>query len=114
MDYANYVTDIDLAAAYERKGSRSGTHVRNQFYYELMRSGPHCVRGQNISAPDWVQKGIATAIPWGKPGPYKDRTEMPDDHIAAYGIAHGLSDDDVRSIMDLILVNLDVEIVRKD
>ena len=35
--YANYITDIDLWEAENRKkgGGRSGTNVRNRFYYEL-------------------------------------------------------------------------------
>jgi hypothetical protein len=104
--FANCVTDVNMMLARERReGCLSGTAVRNQFYYELMRLPPHYRPGsKNHPAPLWVQEGCAAAFPWGKRG-YEDHPNMPDDHEQAYAEPHGLSDADVHQIMDLILAN---------
>jgi hypothetical protein len=50
--YAAFVTDVDLEKAERRRtGAPSGTSIRNQFYYELMRCKPHYPGTGSASAP---------------------------------------------------------------
>ena len=108
-NYANTICDVDLdQAKHRRTGGLSGTNVRNQYYYEAMRVGPHSVVGSNRSAPPYIIAGCEAAFPWGKPGPYEDQKAMPDAHAGAYGTAHGLGGVHLQQIMDLIVANVEV------
>ena len=41
-EFDSMITDIDLEqAATRRSGGKSEKNLRNEFYYELMRIGPH-------------------------------------------------------------------------
>ena len=101
--FAGSVTEVDMERAMNRRpGGRSGTNVRNQHYYELMRKSPHYPGTGNASAPRYIIAGCEAAFPWGKPGPHFDESMMPDAHCAAYLASPGLDGAEVQRIMDLI------------
>ena len=105
--YAAFVTDVDLEKAEcRRAGVPSGTSIRNQFYYELMRYKPHYPGTGSASAPDYVIAGCEAAFPWTKKGTAYAETAFPDHHRDAYLSAPGVEDADMQQIMDLLLSNV--------
>jgi hypothetical protein len=105
---ANSICGVNMEEARTRRpGGLSGTNVRNRYYFELMSTGDHHVRGVNKSAPPYIIAGCEAAFPWGKPGMYNDVTVMPEDHATAYATDHGYHDGDLCKIMDLIVANVD-------
>ena len=104
--YANMVTDVNLeVAGTRREGGLSGTNVRNQCYYEVMRevNRQNPADQKNISAPKYFIAGCEAAFPWGKSEQVR---MMTDDHVDAYDTPHALTGDDIDRIMDLILIHV--------
>lgn len=105
--FGAFVTDVDLEKAEcRRTGVPSGTSIRNQFYFELMRCKPHYPGTGSASAPDYVIAGCEAAFPWTKKGTAYAETAFSDHHRDAYLSAPGVEDTEVQQIMDLLLSNV--------
>ena len=105
--FGAFVTDVDLEKAEcRRTGLPSGTNIRNQVYFELMRCKPHYPGTGSASAPDYVIAGCEAAFPWTKKGTAYAEAAFSDHHRDAYLSAPGVEDTDVQQIMDLLLSNV--------
>lgn len=61
-------TDFDVIKVRRQVERVTGTHVRNQVYYDLATaSGVHGA-GNNVTAPAYIIAAVEAAVPWGKGG----------------------------------------------
>lgn len=68
--FACVLVPIDFEAIKVRRQVQrlTGTHVRNQVYYDLaIASGVHGA-GNNVTAPAYIIAAVEAAVPWGKGG----------------------------------------------
>ena len=66
-DFACVIADVNMEDVEKRYADGiTGTRIRNQFYYDLMRCKPHYPGTGNVAAPGFVRAGCEAAFPWQK------------------------------------------------
>jgi hypothetical protein len=61
-------TDFEAIRIRRQVERVTGTHVRNQVYYDLATaSGVHGA-GNNVTAPAYIIAAVEAAVPWGQGG----------------------------------------------
>jgi len=106
-DFACAIADVSIEDAENRHpDGLNGSHLRNQFYYELMRRKPHYPGKGNVAAPDFVRTGCEAAFPWQKKGIAYSEIAFTDEHREAYESSPMPEDDVVQQIMNLLLKNV--------
>ena len=61
-------TDLEAVRSRRQVQRLTGSHLRNQAYYDLAKhSGVHGV-GNNVGAPAYIIAAVEAALPWGKGG----------------------------------------------
>jgi hypothetical protein len=61
-------TDMDHIREHRNVVRLTGTHVRNQAYYDLAQASGVLGAGNNVHAPPYVIAAVEAAVPWGKGG----------------------------------------------
>ena len=106
-DFACVIADVNMEDVEKRYADGiTGTRIRNQFYYDLMRCKPHYPGTGNVAAPGFVRAGCEAAFPWQKKGTAYSEMAFTDEHHEAYESSPMPEDDDVQEIMNLLVENV--------
>jgi len=106
-DFAWAIADVNMDGAEKRHPDcLSGTGIRNQFFYEIMRRRPHYPGKVKVAAPDFVRTGCEAAFSWQKKGTGYSEIPFSDEHRDAYETSPMPEDDVVQEIMNLLLNNV--------